>query len=196
MTEPNLNIDYLQQAYDLITSHFKDAEGSVNTNFRAFIKAIVAQIEDLEIAGYDMIYQLVIDNATGDQLDVIGKWVGEDRGGLGDTEYRRYINARIRINKSGGTAEELIRICSDLTQSDDIRLIPLYAASVYIDYALTVALTSDQRARVGERLLEAISAGVGFTLVESVPTGFFGFDGDADALGFGDGLFAGVVYNA
>lgn len=196
MTEPTLNFEYLQQAYDLITSHWKDGSGNVNTNLKAILDALITQVEALEIAAYDMIYQLTIDTAIGDQLDVIGEWVGESRDGLGDTEYRRYIKARIRINKSNGTPEELIQILSDLTQAEYVQLILMYPASYYVAYALLSGLTATQHARIGSRLLDATASGVEFSLVETIPTGYFGFAGDPNSLGFNDGRFAGVVYDA
>lgn len=51
-----------------------------------------------------------IDNATGHDLDVLGQIVGQPRNGQLDDEYRRFIRARIKTNRSDGKIEQLLTI--------------------------------------------------------------------------------------
>jgi len=51
-----------------------------------------------------------VDTATGEQLNVLGRIVGQPRDGLVDVDYRRYIRARVATNRSAGKREDLIRI--------------------------------------------------------------------------------------
>ena len=66
------------------------------------------QMQEVENVLVDVLVLSMIPNATGEQLDVLGRIVGELRRGRSDTEYTIAISARITINKTNATIEDLI----------------------------------------------------------------------------------------
>lgn len=52
----------------------------------------------------------LLPNASGAQLDMIGRIVGRGRSGLSDADYFIAIRAQIRINRSCGTPEDMIDV--------------------------------------------------------------------------------------
>lgn len=69
-----------------------------------------AGLQVMEDTSFDLLASLVLESAEGAQLDLWGGIVGEDRGPLGDADYRRMISARILVNRCTATPDELIRI--------------------------------------------------------------------------------------
>ena len=76
----------------------------------ALANGIGAGLQLFEDVNFDLLQSLIFENAAGAQLDIWGAIVGEDRGPLGDADYRRFILARILVNRCTGTPDELIRI--------------------------------------------------------------------------------------
>ena len=76
----------------------------------AWTKTYLKQLQDLEDAIFEVILGRILDNAIGVQLDIIGKLVGQPRTDASDDRYRTLISARIRINRSSGTPEDLIGV--------------------------------------------------------------------------------------
>lgn len=69
-----------------------------------------AGVQLLEDVNFDLLSSLVFESAIGALLDLWGAIVGEERGPLGDADYRRFISARILVNRCTSTPDELIRI--------------------------------------------------------------------------------------
>lgn len=76
----------------------------------AFISALVDPIQDIENAMWQLLTERAISTAVGSQLDAIGFIVNQERIGLLDADYRRYLRARIAVNRSDGIDDNLIRI--------------------------------------------------------------------------------------
>lgn len=74
------------------------------------LTALVAPAQDLENVIQQFLANRFVDTAVGAQLDIIGAIVGEDRNGLIDNDYRRYIRAKIAVNNSNGVFEDLLTI--------------------------------------------------------------------------------------
>jgi hypothetical protein len=79
-------------------------------NITKLLTALIGPFRDLENALQQLLTQRFVSNAVGAQLDVLGEIVGQERAGMTDTLYRRYINAKILANKSDGFTETLISI--------------------------------------------------------------------------------------
>ncbi len=83
-----------------------------NENLKALLRIWGAELQELE----NVIWQLQsfvgrnLDNATGALLELLGKLVGEARKGGLDPEYRYRIRARVRANRSTGTAEDIYSV--------------------------------------------------------------------------------------
>lgn len=79
-------------------------------NIEKLVAAFALPAQGVEDMLWDLFTLRSVLEAVGAQLDVIGKIVGQPRNGLDDDLYRRYILARISVNRSRGVASDLIRI--------------------------------------------------------------------------------------
>lgn len=91
-----------------------------------------AQLEELDKNIRDMSGQFDIDNASGAELDRIGKILGEDRGGNSDRIYRIYLKLRTMLNTADGTVEDIIRFVKFFFTSETVHLVPNYPAGLRI----------------------------------------------------------------
>ncbi len=85
---------------------------------RGILGSLMSQVQLVEDAIFAMILGRILDNAVNAQLDSVGDLVGEKRQGRGDTEYREAIRLRIRVNRSQGKAEDIIRVADISTGGD------------------------------------------------------------------------------
>lgn len=97
--------DHAEQAYARLVEQYKG-----KPKFKAVLYALARQIQELEDAYYQLLTERSIDTAVGVVLDILGKIVGERRGGASDADYRLRIRARIRANLSSGTVEEIYAV--------------------------------------------------------------------------------------
>lgn len=82
--------------------------------FEAVVSAIAAEVQELEDALHTLNTGRALPTAVGAQLDVLGRIVGQGRLNLSDTQFRRYISARIALNNSSGTIPEVRAIFASL----------------------------------------------------------------------------------
>jgi len=85
-----------------------------DSGFAAILAAYGAQVQEIEDALYDIHVGYDLDNAVGDQLDILGKVVAQARDGATDAEYRPRIRARIRALLSSGSTEDLLAVLAAL----------------------------------------------------------------------------------
>lgn len=111
-------------AGELITQN-TDHEGAVRRlieqfknkpDLEALIRIYLRQIQDLEDAAFEVILERDLDNAVGVQLSTIGSIVQQPRTTPDDDRYRTAIRARIAINLSNATAEDVIKVANLLLQ--------------------------------------------------------------------------------
>lgn len=165
---------------------------------RAWMQALGEGAQLQEDQSFDLITSTVLGLATGDALDQWGELVDEQRLGLGDTEYRQFILARMLVNRSNGNPDsapidDLIEILEVASQPN--------AAVFHQDnfpagfYLVTVRLTfmaDETRRRVGRLMEAARPGGRHMTVIETVVDGF-GFEDDPLAAGFDIGPFSRLV---
>lgn len=105
-------------AGDLI-EQFADHEGRVSRfieqwrnkpDLEALARIYLRQLQDVENAAFEVILERDVDAAVGVQLETIGKIVRQPRTTSDDNRFRSAIRARIAINISDGTPEDLIRV--------------------------------------------------------------------------------------
>lgn len=106
----SLFTEHFAQALNRLLSQFKG-----KPRFEAVIKAFLDQIQEVENILNTLLNARTIDNASGDLLDIIGKIVGRPREGRDDNDYRVWLKSQLSINKSSGTAEELITVIQLIT---------------------------------------------------------------------------------
>jgi len=103
-------------AVDEILTHVADAldrqpEASKGLpNNELVLTAIATQVQALETAFYDLYTLRRLGDATGEQLDLLGRVVQQPRNGQSDVDYERYIRARIAANNSEGLVSDFNRV--------------------------------------------------------------------------------------
>lgn len=129
------------------TTHAEDAIARLIEQYKgkprieAFIQALADRVQDLEDTLYDIFFESAIANATGTQLDDIGDIVGQQRQGMLDAEYRTFVRARIKANRSSGRIEELIEILRLILDGQTVP--PATAIRARDAYPAGVALEAD-----------------------------------------------------
>ena len=99
-----------------ITDHSRTAILNLNGPFQgkpriaSFVWSFVEEIQLLEDAIQSVITLRQVDNAGLEQLKILGKLVGEPYASQGLETYRAYVKARILVNRSGGTINDLLRV--------------------------------------------------------------------------------------
>lgn len=114
MSVPDPITDHEDQALDRLIEHFAGGDKPI---LHGLIRTYVGRIQGLENEVWKVIWGRLLDpapgqtlRAEGKQLDVLGKIVGAERDGLSDDDYRLAIRLQIRVNRSFGTAEDLIQV--------------------------------------------------------------------------------------
>lgn len=91
-------------------------------NIAALLMTLAEPACSLEDALQALLTQRTLDTATGAQLDRLGVITGQPRNGLGDDTYRRYLRARITVNRSGGVVEDLLSISRQVLDDPDVHV--------------------------------------------------------------------------
>lgn len=96
-----------EKAAGRLLDQFKNA-----ADLKALAKSYAAQVQDLEDAIFEVILERILELAEGVQLTVLGAIVQQPRTTAIDKDFRTAIRAKIAINLSSGTAEELINLAT------------------------------------------------------------------------------------
>lgn len=97
--------DHADQAVDLFIEQFTD-----KPRLDALMLSYLGPVQELEGVLWDILASRVLDDATGEQLIVLGRIVGQSPIGTTANEYRLYIRTRILINKSRGRPDDVIAV--------------------------------------------------------------------------------------
>lgn len=194
--------DHCEEGKALLLEQFKKSP-----RLQALLCTYLDQVTLLEAALFELLRMRSLDTATGDQLDVLGRIVGQSREGLIDEVYRVFLRARVLVNNSSGTPEELIAIMRRvLEDTTDIQLQEQFPAAVVLitgyplvtprTPAIVFRLLNEARSAAVRLFLEyiTVSASLAFTFSTSSSVEV------SASLGFGDdtdpatgGQFAGVI---
>jgi hypothetical protein len=161
------------------------------------IRALVASLGEgaqlQEDQTWDLLVSTGLDEATGDALDQWGELVGEQRGPLSDNDYRQFILARMLVNRSSGTVDELLEILDVATQPNaGVYHQDNLPAGFYLVVDRQQFMAEATRRRVARLLEDARPAGRHMTVIESLVQGF-GFADDDSAEGYGTGPFSRLI---
>jgi len=134
---PLTKIDnHVEQGLALLLSQYKD-----KPRIAALLSSYLRRVQELEDAAFDVLIKRLIDNAVDEQLNVIGRVVGQvNEGSWDDATYRLFIKARIRANQSNGHGDDVIDVLN-LVETADFVLREYYPASMIVDFD-TVTATS------------------------------------------------------
>ena len=126
-------------------------------NMRATCAVILKRVQHIEDVLYQIYEGVWLDNAVGVQLDNLGDIVGEKRKGRQDEQYRLYIRARIKINRSNGKIEDTLAVARLILESTaGVFYLPEHPAAYRVLISDTAIAASD----IATLLREVKPAGV------------------------------------
>ena len=181
--------DHVGEGLDELLSQFR-----FKPNVIGYLTGLLEPVQDLEDDAWDLRADRLLSTAIGAQLDVLGRLVGEGRGTFGDADYRKFIGARILVNLSSGTPDELLAILTIIAAPLSAGTVVEYSQVGYGPaYRMTVirdaAMAADVAARVLSMMAAVNPAGVGATIVLITGT-TFRFD---TGPGFDQGRFGSLL---
>jgi hypothetical protein len=121
--------DLVKRCIDLLLYQFKDA-----FELKNFLSSLLSEGQVIENVLYDLHTLKSIPASFGNQLDIIGLIVGEERNFREDKEYRQAIYTRIYINISHGTPETIILFIKRVIKPQDLFYFEKYPASVIVSF--------------------------------------------------------------
>ena len=130
-------------AIDLVSSWTDRLVGRLYRQFRdeptwqQWAALLGRQFDDLETAFQSLLTMTSIDSSEGVQLDIIGRIVGQPRGGQVDATYRRMLRAQVLALKSEGTVAHLVAVLRAFLGSTASLI---YSPSYPAGYVLTISL--------------------------------------------------------
>jgi hypothetical protein len=175
---------------ELIAAFFSNGHAVSGETIRKIASLFEGEAQNLEDTIADLIESALLDIASGALLDRIGKSIGVRRFSSSDDEYRKEIRTKILMIRSNGTINEFLEIAVRLFGASNARLQNVYPASAIIDL-FEVTVTDTARAKAA--LESVLPSGVSLESVVSVPTEYFGFEDDPNALGFDEGFWAETI---
>ncbi len=153
----------------------------------AIADAIALEDQRFEDVAYDVLTKRLLDNATGDILDVIGRIARVDRLGRTDDEYRSVIQVWIAAHDSDGGIDQILWIVQTLlSEVCEYRIYP--PAAYRLTYVTATPISAQQVEDAAAVIDLATSAGVGYQLSE-------GDDPDAFRFNSGPGFNQGKLGN-
>lgn len=132
-----------------------------NSNLVDILESNDTQFNELEDVFYQLLLEMWLDTAIGEQLDVLGIHIGIDRDGRTDSEYRAVLISQININVSSGEPEALIDAVRILFNTSNVLYKPEYPAKVIIWTDATLPVTPAQLEIILRSLLDIVPSGVG-----------------------------------
>lgn len=167
-TTTNKQQDHVAQALGRLIEFWKN-----KPDFKLWQTDYISEIRALENAIWQVILLRFPDNAGTEQLDVLGRIVGQDRDGLTNADYLLRIKARIRANGSFGTGADVIAVLKLITPKR-FRFTRTGVASFNIEF---LEIPTDSVIRQAPGLIsDAKAAGVGAsaTFITSVAAARYG----------------------
>jgi hypothetical protein len=126
----------------------------------ALLASWLTEVQAVEDAFYQLLTQRGIATASGDMLDMLGRIVGQPREGRDDATYRLWISARVLVERSSGTTEQIIAIADKLAGGNTVKLREYFPGSFVLDMG---ALDSHTGLQIAQLIVPAKAAGVRFT---------------------------------
>jgi hypothetical protein len=160
--------NHAEQALALLLQQFKG-----KPKIEALITAFMTQVQELEEVFFDLLLMRTLELATGVQLDVLGRLLGQTRGALDDDGYRIWLRGRILLNKSSGTTEDVINFLTAVLPGQGVDIAESFPAS--FTATLTEEITTVEATEAVTLLHLVKPVGVGGTLIYSTDTDAFRF---------------------
>lgn len=123
-----LETQHVEKSIEALISFFR--QGPRN---RSLLRALAAQVQELEDVAWELKSEDFIDTATGHRLDLIGLIVGEGRSDRDDAAYRNALRIRSLVNRSNGRLTEIVTVLALLLPGEDIFVGEVYPAALKVD---------------------------------------------------------------
>lgn len=138
MADPTLFTTHVSQGLKRLLVQFQG-----QPNFEGQLTSFLNQVQEIEDMLYSLIVERYLDDAIGEQLDGIGRVVGELRLGKDDTDYRTALQGRIRSNRADSRVEDIHFLFSLLLPGFTFTMVEGTVASFLylVDQRLTTALS-------------------------------------------------------
>lgn len=151
-----------------ITTHTADAlarlptQSQQRTNIEALLTTLVDPCAELETALSDLLVKRGIDSGEGEQLDAIGRLLNESRAGNSDSDYKRFLRAKVALDKSRGSFDELLNIATLVLGDPAVTLTAQNSGPATVVLKLGGAAVSDVTAAILSTYFtsRAVAAGV------------------------------------
>lgn len=134
---------------------------------RALVTALLTPAQAVEDAFWQLYTERSIDVAVGEQLNILGRIVGELRADRADEDYRAAIRVRILVNSSDGKPEQLIAIALGVSPFAAVTLTENFPAAIRIRLS---TLGSATLQTLSTLIQQAKPAGVRLQLSAGDPT--------------------------
>jgi len=178
-------------------THVEEALGNLLQQFKglrrleSLITAFAHRVQNLEDTYFDLFLKRSIDEAEGAQLDGLGRILNLERApGLDDDTYRLRLRAKIQLNRSGGTIEDIISLIRLLVGNKQVKVSESFPA--HFDAVVEDPIDVDGF-EVSSLVQSAKPVGVrGIFQWHTTGTPFV-FEGEPNGLGFNEGHFAGAA---
>lgn len=153
--------EIIKSGLEKLITQYKSAE-----ILKKILTAYLNQIQKLSNATEEVLLKRLFDNAEGFQLEILGSIVGRGRANLDDINYKRLIRAQIKINKSEGSPDNLLEICSLV--ADDAATFSIYEGSLH---TITIVCDTDGSLFNPDELFESLrkAKGSGIRLIFIYP---------------------------
>lgn len=110
--------DHVAAAQDQLPSQMQG-----KANIATLLSILVKPAQAVEDALWDLFTLRTIEIGTGSVLDSIGAIIGQQRQGMLDEDYRRYLRARVIANRATGRIEDLLAVSRLVINDEDAGLI-------------------------------------------------------------------------
>jgi len=128
------------------------------------------EVQILEDAIFSVIDGLLLDNAVGPQLALLGRVVGQPNFGWGDDDYRAAIRARIRASRSNGRMIDIKEVVELMTPGVPFKVTPGGNASVTLRWLAPPSVIFSALSQI-----LAATRGAGVKIVAFAPEGVHSF---------------------
>lgn len=105
------------------------------------LKTIGLQLQELEDMYWAMYHAFDGDTAVGDQLDILGRLVGEKRQGRVDDDFRAAVKVRILVNISNGTIPELLKISETMVPTASVLIAEVAPMTIQVNFSTLTGTT-------------------------------------------------------
>lgn len=188
--------DYDDVARKRMLQQFKTACAPLLDNL---LQSFVGEVQEIEDVLFQLLIERTVDEAVGDQLDIIGAIVGIDREGRTNTDYRPAILVQIQVNNTGGQEASITALLDSLVSPTTIDILETFPAG--LDIAIDATGVTASTIQLLRRAIAA-TVGLQFSQVDPGETPF-AFSGSVFGDGFGNlvtptdgGVFAFVITEA